>query len=67
MLELFTTTNLTQAGATIIALYALWVIHKISREFNRTISNHISHHTEATAKLNTAVERLIKFLEKRLK
>ena len=55
--DIFTTTNLVQAGAVVIALVSVFLNYKL-------VANHLSHNTEANTKLADAISQLIDFLKK---
>ena len=67
MTDLLTTENLKNAGLTLALLYSIYINYKINKDHSKIVSNHITHAMETQVKLQNAIERLIKFLEKRLK
>lgn len=67
MNELFTPENLKNAGLALALLVSIGVNYKLVIAFNKTLSNHINHNTESNTNLKNAIDKLIRFLEKRLK
>lgn len=67
MNELFSAQLLERAGLAAGLLASIWVNYKLVTGFNKTMQNHVIHSNETSMKLTNAVEKLIKFLEKRLK
>lgn len=67
MTELFNVQLLERAGLATVALVSVWLNYKLSRDFSKTINNHISHFTEINQKLADAVDRLISVLDKKRK
>ena len=65
MNEILTTENLKNAGLALALLYSIYTSYKLSRDFSRTINNHVSHFTEVNQKLNDSIDRLINFLDKK--
>lgn len=66
MNELFNAQILERAGLAAVALASVYANYKLVINFNKTLSNHIEHQTKATEELRSAVEKLIRFLEKKL-
>ena len=67
MNELFTAENLKNGGLTLALLYSIYINYKMSRDHAKIVGNHINHATESQTRLTSAVEKLIKFLEKKFK
>ena len=67
MESLFTSENLKNGGLTLALLYSIYINYKISKDHSRVVSNHITHATAVQTDLTNAVEKLIEFLERKLR
>lgn len=58
---------LEKAGLASIAMFSLWVNYRISRDFSKTINNHLTHFVEINQKLSDSIDTLADFLKRKKK
>ncbi len=55
---------LIQGGSVGVAIFALWVLHRIAGNFYKLVGNHLEHNTQAILKLVRVITKLNTWLRK---
>lgn len=58
---------LIDGGLATVALFSLYINYSLSKDFSKTINNHLDHSTEQGKNLEVAITKLVSFLEVKLK